>query len=127
MQNVLIFDSRFENGNLRKASKVNNIEYNLWLENDWNTKGHTQWYYFKVIYKDISLGPEKKVHKIKFNILNLGKTSSLYQEGMIPCIWSKRKYEQTGTGWFRGGSDISYTKNDIPRFAESTHTANVGN
>ena len=41
MQNVLIFDSRFENGNLRKASKVNNIEYNLWLENDINTKGHT--------------------------------------------------------------------------------------
>jgi len=40
-QNVLIFDSRFENGNLRKASKVNNIEYNLWLENDLNTKGHT--------------------------------------------------------------------------------------
>ena len=36
-QNVLIFDSRFENGNLRKAAKLNNIEYNLWLENDTNT------------------------------------------------------------------------------------------
>jgi len=48
---LLIFDSRFESGNLRKAAKVNNIEYNLWLENDLNTKGHTQWYYFKVVYK----------------------------------------------------------------------------
>lgn len=48
---MLIFDSRFESGNLRKAAKVNNIEYNLWLENDLNTKGHTQWFYFKVVYK----------------------------------------------------------------------------
>ena len=47
---MLIFDSRFESGNLRKAAKVNNIEYNLWLENDMNTKGHTQWYFFKVVY-----------------------------------------------------------------------------
>ena len=55
MQNILIFDSRFENGNLRKASKVSNVEYNLWLENDSNTKGHTQWYYFKVTYKDVAI------------------------------------------------------------------------
>jgi len=41
MQNILIFDSRFENANLRKVAKVNNVSYNLWLENDLNTKGHT--------------------------------------------------------------------------------------
>ena len=107
-QNVLIFDSRFENGNLRKAAKVNNIEYNLWLENDLNTKGHTQWYYFKVIHKDITLHAEKKSHKVKFNVLNLGKTSSLYQTGMKPCIWSKNKHEKEGAGWFRGGDNITY-------------------
>ena len=50
---LLIFDSHFESGNLRKAAKVNNVEYNLWLENDTNTRGHTQWFYFKVQYKDI--------------------------------------------------------------------------
>ena len=49
LHNMLIFDSRYESGNLRKASKVNNVEYNLWLENDLNTKGHTQWFYFKVV------------------------------------------------------------------------------
>jgi cytosolic carboxypeptidase protein 2/3 len=104
----LIFDSRFENGNLRKVAKVNNIEYNLWLENDLNTKGHTQWYYFKVIYKDIALRAEKKTHKIKFNFLNLAKTSSLYQDGMLPCVWSKKKNEADGTGWFKGGGDVTY-------------------
>ena len=107
-QNILIFDSRFENGNLRKVAKVSNIEYNLWLENDLNTKGHTQWYYFKVIYKDVALHADKKVHRIKFNILNLAKTTSLYQIGMKPCIWSKRRNLQENVGWFRGGENISY-------------------
>ena len=78
MQNCLIFDSRFENGNLRKAAKVSNVEYNLWLENDINTRGNTQWYYFKVVYRDIAIHADKKVHKIKFNVLNLAKTASLY-------------------------------------------------
>ena len=64
IQNVLIFDSRFENGNLRKVAKLSNVEYNLWLENDLNTKGHTQWYYFKVVYKDIVLAPEKKSQRV---------------------------------------------------------------
>ena len=49
--NLLLFDSRFEGGNLRRAIKVNNVEYNLWLENDVNTKGHTQWFYFKVVHR----------------------------------------------------------------------------
>ena len=73
-----MFDSRFESGNLRKAAKVNNVEYNLWLENDTNTRGHTQWFYFKVVYKDVPQLPEKRTHKIRFNILNLAKTFSLY-------------------------------------------------
>ena len=93
-QNILIFDSRFENGNLRKVAKVSNVEYNLWLENDLNTKGHTQWYYFKVVYRDIALHADKKSHRVKFNILNLAKTSSLYQVGMKPCIWSKKRHEK---------------------------------
>jgi len=82
LHNMLIFDSRFESGNLRKAAKVNNIEYNLWLENDLNTKGHTQWFFFKVVYK------AEKTAKIQFNILNLAKTYSLYKAGMKPVVFS---------------------------------------
>ena len=115
-QNVLIFDSRFENGNLRKAAKVSNVEYNLWLENDLNTKGHTQWYYFKVVHKDIPLPPDRKAHRVKFNILNLAKTTSLYQVGMKPCIWSRNKKLKEDVGWFRGGQNISYVQNQIPRY-----------
>ena len=51
MDNLLVFDSKFESGNLRRAIKVSNVEYNLLMENDFNTKGHTQWFYFKVSYR----------------------------------------------------------------------------
>jgi cytosolic carboxypeptidase protein 2/3 len=89
---MLIFDSRFESGNLRKASKVNNVEYNLWLDNDLNTKGHTQWYYFKVVYQS------DKPAKIQFNILNLSKTYSLYKQGMKPVVFSLKKFHQKYPG-----------------------------
>jgi hypothetical protein len=62
---MLIFDSRFENANLRRAIKVNNVEYNLWLENDVNTKGHTQWFYFKVIHRY----PKSKPYSLPFDYL----------------------------------------------------------
>ena len=88
LHNMLIFDSRFESGNLRKASKVNNVEYNLWLENDLNTKGHTQWYYFKCVYSS------DRPSKIQFNILNLAKTHSLYEVGMKPVVFSLKKFQR---------------------------------
>jgi hypothetical protein len=39
---TLIFESRFESGNLSMATKVSDNEYNLLLQNDINTKGYTQ-------------------------------------------------------------------------------------
>ena len=40
--NTLKFDSKFESGNLYKAVKVNENEYNLLLNFDTETKGFTQ-------------------------------------------------------------------------------------
>ena len=45
---TLIFESRFESGNLKRAVKVGEFEYDLYLKNDYGTGGFTQWYYFKV-------------------------------------------------------------------------------
>ena len=45
---TLIFESRFESGNLSMASKVSDSEYNLLLQNDINTNGYSQWFFFKV-------------------------------------------------------------------------------
>lgn len=122
MHNVLVFDSRFESGNLRKAAKVNNVEYNLWLENDLNTKGHTQWYYFKCVYSS------DRPSKIQFNILNLAKTHSLYEVGMKPVVFSLKKFQRENPnfpkdadpltvkeGWQRACENIKYVPNDIER------------
>ena len=38
---TLIFESRFESGNLAATLKVNEGEYHLLLQNDVNTSGHT--------------------------------------------------------------------------------------
>lgn len=45
---TLIFESRFESGNLRKAVKVSDTEYDLYMKNDYGTNGFTQWYFFRV-------------------------------------------------------------------------------
>ena len=34
---TLVFESRFESGNLRKAMKVGPFEYDLYLKNDYST------------------------------------------------------------------------------------------
>ena len=42
LEKTLLFESRFESGNLAMASKVSDNEYNLLLQSDVNSKGHTQ-------------------------------------------------------------------------------------
>lgn len=41
---TLVFESRFEGGNLRRALRVRPFEYDLVLQPDVNTRGHTQWW-----------------------------------------------------------------------------------
>ena len=35
---------------------------------------------------------------------------------MKPCIWSKKRFQNEGIGWFKGGDDITYVQNTIPRY-----------
>jgi hypothetical protein len=64
----LMFDSRFECGNLLcayKSLKETNT-YDCFIENDTNTAGYNQWFYFSV------QNMQKEV-TYKFNILNMVK------------------------------------------------------
>lgn len=80
---TLIFESRFESGNLLAAVKISDLEYDLVLQNDINTNGHTQWYFFRV-------SNMRKGMKVRFNIINLAKPDSLYNYGMkILCFSNK--------------------------------------
>lgn len=45
-ENVIHFNSEFESGNLQKAIRISDFEYNLYLEFDKNSRNYTQWYYF---------------------------------------------------------------------------------
>ena len=59
------FASKFENGNLKKAIRLSLTEYNIVLDEDFNTKGHIQWYYFKTITKNIP--PSKLIDIILYS------------------------------------------------------------
>ena len=45
---ALHFDAQFESGNLRRAVQVAPFAYDLVLNCDVNTRGHTQWFFFRV-------------------------------------------------------------------------------
>ena len=104
---TLVFESRFESGNLSLAIKINDNEYNLLMQNDINTNGHTQWFYFRVSNTNKST--------VKFNILNFSKKDSLYSQGMKILVYSEEENLRSNTGWFRDGYNISYHANNIRR------------
>ena len=76
----VVFDSGFESGNLDTVIKVDDNEYDLFMRVDTNTRGHVQWFNFRV--KNFG----KK--KIKLNIVNFKKYKTLYSREMRPYIYS---------------------------------------
>ena len=90
---TLIFESRFESGNLAAALRVSDSDYHLLLQNDVNTSGHTQWFFFRV-------SNTTKFHEARFNMLNLSKPDSLFNEGMKVLIYSEKLSEEKDIGWF---------------------------
>lgn len=105
---TLLFESRFESGNLALAGKMNDNEYKLVLQNDTNSNGHTQWFYFRV-------GNTAAGHRVTFHILNFGKSDSLFNYGMKVLVLSTLNHQKAGFSWTRGCDSISYYANSIRR------------
>ncbi|XP_072906148.1 cytosolic carboxypeptidase 2 [Hemitrygon akajei] len=103
---TLIFESRFESGNLQKATRVDTYEYELTLRTDLYTDRHTQWYYFRV--QNMQPGVT-----YRFTIINLMKRASLYSQGLKPLLYSEREAELSQVGWHRVGQDICYYRNNL--------------
>ncbi|XP_031409262.1 cytosolic carboxypeptidase 2 [Meleagris gallopavo] len=99
--NTLLFESRFECGNLQKAVKVGPYEYVLTLRPDLYTTKHTQWFYFRV-------QNTRKDTIYCFTIANLAKPKSLYGKGMCPLFYSQKDAQSHGIGWRRIGNNIRY-------------------
>ena len=91
--NTLQFESRFESGNLRRAVQVGEYEYDLILKYDYGTTNYTQWFYFKV-------SNTRRDQTYKFNIINLIKPESSYNQGMRPLLYSTKEADgMSGIGW----------------------------
>ncbi|XP_072374866.1 cytosolic carboxypeptidase 2 [Scyliorhinus torazame] len=113
--NALIFESRFESGNLQKALRVGSYEYELTLRTDLYTDKHTQWYYFRV--QNTRPGVT-----YRFTIVNLMKSNSLYNQGLKPLLYSEREAQQRQMGWHRVGKDIRYYKNNLSEEGRSLYS-----
>lgn len=75
------------------------------MQNDINTKGNNQWFFFMV--KNVPKGLT-----IKFNIVNLTKKYSLFDQGMKPYVFSLIRFEKRKVGWVREGTKVGYEEND---------------
>lgn len=72
------------------------------MRNDYNTTSYTQWYYFRIT--NIKRGVS-----YKFNIVNLIKPDSTFNQGLKPLFYSKKEADVgSGVGWYRDGRDICY-------------------
>ena len=105
---ALLFESRFESGNLRRAIHVCGNEYDLLLNWDHGTRGHTQWFFFAV--RGAVVG-----ETYLFNLINFCKPQSLFRLGMLPLVYSARNAQERGVGWRRGGHDVHYFENGVGR------------
>ena len=103
-EDALRFDSLFESGNLDAAFRVGEFEYNCFMRVDANTKGHLQWYYFKITNMTAR-------QKYRINLYNFQKAKTLYARGMRPYIFSQKQYLDNQIGWHQDCEDIVYLKN----------------
>eukprot|EP00750_Incisomonas_marina_P011877 INCI16428.3.p1 GENE.INCI16428.3~~INCI16428.3.p1 ORF type:complete len:848 (+),score=151.28 INCI16428.3:213-2756(+) len=129
---TLVFESRFESGNLRRAVKINDFEYDLIAKPDLYTSRHTQWFFFSVT----NAQPNRRYI---FNFINMLKPDSLFNDGMQPLMFSTESQqlhrvaselgqsdpdiENETEGWVRCGEDILYTANDLKHDSGHFYTA----
>lgn len=109
----LQFNSEFESGNLYKAIRVEEYAYDLMLRPDVHTGGFTQWFYFSI--KNGSVPNQTKSQQYRFNIVNLCKPDSLFNQGLQPVLYSENNHRLHGTEWVRSGDEICYYSNPYPR------------
>ncbi len=103
---TLIFESRFESGNLLCAFKIEEDNYQLYLQNDTNTTGYIQWFFFRV-------SNTRKGKKTNFTIINMLRSSCVYKKGLKIMVYSKLQALNENIGWHRDCENIMYYTNNL--------------
>ena len=105
--NTLIFESRFESGNLLCAFKTEDENsYQLYLQNDTNTTGYIQWFFFRV-------SNTKKGRKVNFNIINMLRKTCVYNHGLKIMTYSTTAAAKENLGWHRDCYNSIYYANNL--------------
>ena len=102
----LEFESKFESGNLQLAYQTAPNTYQLFLHNDTNTTGYTQWFFFRV-----SNG--KRDQKVTFDIMNLLRKKTKYCYGIKIWIFSTKNNKINKTGWYHTNDRVEYSRNNL--------------
>ena len=101
----ILFDSLFEEGNLRMAINLNNKEineYDILMRKDYNNEKNYSWFYFSI--------KCKKEGNYKFNILNFIKKKIPFDNNTTVKILSYNKNDK----WTRNTYNVFYYPNTIP-------------
>jgi len=101
---TLVFESRFESGNLKRVIQTDDYEYDLYLNPDYSTGTYTQWFFFRIL-------NTRKGKTYTINIRNYQKSDSLFNHGMLPILYSRKEYEKYKRSWQRVGDNIAYYQN----------------
>ena len=120
LDETLIFESKFESGNLQlvylteKSTEENleNDKYELFLTNDSNTTGYTQWFFFRV-------SNTKKNKKVNFQIMNLLRKKSKYQNGIKIWYYSQKENNEKKIGWHHTNEEVKYYRNNLFRIIKN--------
>ena len=142
--NLPIFESHFESGNLQLAFIIQNLEdkdnnkdnlnnndtteiiglnnssnlinsinlnnnenierYELFLHNDTNTSGYTQWFFFRV-------SNVKKGKTLNLNIMNFLRKTTKYCNGIKIWVYSRKNSEINKIGWHHTTEQVKYYRN----------------
>lgn len=78
------------------------------MQNDTNSCGNNQWFYFSV--RNMFVGVD-----YTFNVVNFTKNDSLFNYGMLPVAYSQLSNKKNNLGWHKIGREVIYKKGQIPR------------
>ena len=120
--NLVSFESNFESGNLQLAYYMNPLRdyteenndidyYQLFLQNDTNTLGYSQWFFFRIT-------NGKKGQKINLNIMNFLRKTTKYMRGLKVWYFSKKKKDEMNIGWHHIGGKVEYNPNFLYKFIQ---------
>ena len=110
---VILFDTIFESGNLLRADRITRCEYRLYMQVDTNTKGHQQWFYFRV-------RNTRKDRKFIFKIMNFTKPGVTGSSGIRKNeLFQRIMYKSKMSGqeeWSSIGPDkLEFVKTKVQR------------